>query len=244
MSWSDNLIILLVCSTEFKLPNQRSCQFRSPLSVVSGRESHSKFSISNSFFPFLYLFLSLLMLGASKLHNITHEKMTGNWLKWLNYSLDVWMPEGYGSNSSLRVNILVKIGFCYKKQRNEKINGRLYFSGLPRSLEVECFPGGLVVKNSPASAGDTTDLGSVPGSGWSPGGGDGNQVQYSCLENTVDIWAWWPTVHGVVGGRGELQRLDTTEPLSLSFCLTINLQDGYYLLMKIWGWKKLFLARH
>ena len=70
-----------------------------------------------------------------------------------------------GSYSSLRVNILVKIGFCYKKQRNQKINGKLYFFGLPRSLEVECFPGGLVVKNLPANAGDTTDLGSVPGSG-------------------------------------------------------------------------------
>ena len=65
----------------------------------------------------------------------------------------------------MRVDTLVKIGFAYKKQRNQKINGRLYFSGLPRSLEVECFPGGLVVKNSPANARDTTDSGSVPGSG-------------------------------------------------------------------------------
>ena len=63
------------------------------------------------------------------------------------------------------MDTLVKIGFAYKKQRNQKINGRLYFSGLPRSLEVERFPGDLVVKNSPANAGDTTDSGSVPGSG-------------------------------------------------------------------------------
>ena len=96
------------------------------------------------------------------------------------------MPEGYGSNSSLRVNILVKIGFCYKKQRNEKINGRLYFSGLPRSLEVECFPGGLVVKNSPANAGNTGDVGLIPGSERYPGVGNDNLFQYSFLENSMD----------------------------------------------------------
>ena len=45
------------------------------------------------------------------------------------------------------------------------------------------FPGGVVVKNSPDKAGDTGDLGSTPGSGKSPGGGHGNPLQYSCLEN-------------------------------------------------------------
>ena len=45
------------------------------------------------------------------------------------------------------------------------------------------FPGGTVVKNPPANAGD---LGSVPGSGRSPGGGNGNPPQYSCLENPMD----------------------------------------------------------
>ena len=56
------------------------------------------------------------------------------------------------------------------------------------------FPGGSVVKNSPASAGDT---GSIPGTGRSPGEGNGNPLQYSCLENPVDGGAWWATVHGV-----------------------------------------------
>jgi len=41
----------------------------------------------------------------------------------------------------------------------------------------------LVVKNLPANAGDARDASSIPGSGWSPGGGDGNPFQYSCLEN-------------------------------------------------------------
>ena len=56
----------------------------------------------------------------------------------------------------------------------------------------------LVVKNLPASVGDIRDLGSIPGSGRSRGGGNGNLLQYSCLENTVDRGAWWATVHGVV----------------------------------------------
>ena len=52
----------------------------------------------------------------------------------------------------------------------------------------------LVVKNPPANAGDT---GSIPGSGRSPGGGDGNLLQYSCLDNPTDRGAWRATVHGV-----------------------------------------------
>ena len=47
------------------------------------------------------------------------------------------------------------------------------------------FPGGSVVKNSPASAGDTGDMSSIPGLGSSPGGGNGKPLQYSCLENPM-----------------------------------------------------------
>ena len=56
------------------------------------------------------------------------------------------------------------------------------------------FPGGPVVKNLPADAGD---VGSVPGLGRPPGGGNGNPLQYSCLENSMDRGAWRATVHGV-----------------------------------------------
>ena len=59
------------------------------------------------------------------------------------------------------------------------------------------FPGGPVVKNPPAHAGDAGDLGSIPGSGRSPGGGNGNALQDSCLENPVDRGAWQAKVHGV-----------------------------------------------
>ena len=52
-------------------------------------------------------------------------------------------------------------------------------------------------KNPPASAGDAGDMGSIPELGRSPGGGHGNSLQYSCLENPMDREAWWATVHGV-----------------------------------------------
>ena len=47
-----------------------------------------------------------------------------------------------------------------------------------------------MVKNPPASAGDVRELGSIPGSGRSPGEGNGNSLQYSCLENPIDRGAW------------------------------------------------------
>ena len=55
------------------------------------------------------------------------------------------------------------------------------------------FSGGSDSKESAHNAGDP---GSIPGSGRSPGGGHGNPLQYSCLENSVDRGAWWATVHG------------------------------------------------
>ena len=53
------------------------------------------------------------------------------------------------------------------------------------------FPGGSVVKNLPSNAGDT---GSIPESGRSPGGGNGNPLKYSCLENSMDRGAWWESM--------------------------------------------------
>jgi len=51
---------------------------------------------------------------------------------------------------------------------------------------IGTLPGGSVVKNPPANAGDTRDIGLIPGSGRSPGGGYGNPLCYSCLENPMD----------------------------------------------------------
>ena len=55
----------------------------------------------------------------------------------------------------------------------------------------------LQLKDLPANAGDVRDLSSIPGSGRSPGGGHGNPLQYSCLENPMDRGAWRATVHRV-----------------------------------------------
>ena len=63
------------------------------------------------------------------------------------------------------------------------------------------FPGGSEVK---ASASNVGDPGLIPGSGRSPGEGNGNQLQYSCLENPMDGEAWWATVHGVAKSRTRL----------------------------------------
>ena len=63
------------------------------------------------------------------------------------------------------------------------------------------FPAGSVIKNPPANAGDTC---SIPGSGRSPGEGNGYTPQYSCLENLMDKGTWWAIVHGVT-------KSDTTE---------------------------------
>ena len=59
------------------------------------------------------------------------------------------------------------------------------------------FPGGSVVKNLPANAGDARDSASLPWVRKSPGGGNGNLLQYSCLGNPKDRGAWQATVHGV-----------------------------------------------
>ena len=61
----------------------------------------------------------------------------------------------------------------------------------------------LVVKKPPANAGDIRDAGLIPGLGRSPGEGNSNPLQYSCLENLMDRGAWW-VLHGVI-------KSDTTE---------------------------------
>ena len=67
----------------------------------------------------------------------------------------------------------------------------------------------LVVKNSPAKAGDIRNTGSVLGLGRSYEGGHGNPLQYSCLENLIDRGAWWATVHGVAKSQTWLKWLST-----------------------------------
>ena len=66
------------------------------------------------------------------------------------------------------------------------------------------FPGGSMVNYPPANARDVRDSVSIPESGRFPGGGHGNPLQFSCLENPMDRGAWWATVHLVA------KELDTT----------------------------------
>ena len=68
-----------------------------------------------------------------------------------------------------------------------------------------------MVKNQPANAGDIRDLGSVPGSGRSPGGEYGNPFQYSHLENPMDRGAWRATVHRITKSWTQLKQLSMYE---------------------------------
>ena len=63
------------------------------------------------------------------------------------------------------------------------------------------FPRGSAIKNLPANARDAGDTGLIPGLGRSPGVGNGNPLQYCCLENSIDRGAWRATVHGVAKNR-------------------------------------------
>ena len=73
--------------------------------------------------------------------------------------------------------------------------GFLFFSCLCAKRQMRMgFPGGSDGKESACNAGD---LGSIPGLGRFPGEGNGNPLEYSCLENSMDWRAWWATVHGV-----------------------------------------------
>ena len=87
-----------------------------------------------------------------------------------------------------------------KKTGCELSIGTVFFPSSPLDSDIFNslgFPGGSVVKDPPANAGDIRDAGSIPGSGRSPGGRNGNPLQYSCLKNPKDGGAWWATVHGV-----------------------------------------------
>ena len=66
------------------------------------------------------------------------------------------------------------------------------------------FPGGSLGEILPANAGDTGGMSSIPGFGRSPGEGNGNPLQYSCLENSTNRGAWRATVHGVAESQTPL----------------------------------------
>ena len=69
------------------------------------------------------------------------------------------------------------------------------------TVPFKIFPGGSVGKDSPCNEGDS---GSIPGLGRYSGEGNGNLLQYSCLENSMDRGTWWATVHGVTKSQTRL----------------------------------------
>ena len=76
------------------------------------------------------------------------------------------------------------------------------------------FTGRSAVKNLPANAGDRRDMGSIPGWGRSPGVGNDNPLQYSCLENFMDRGAWRATVLGSLKSRPQLATNNNKNPMA------------------------------
>ena len=116
--------------------------------------------------------------------------------------------------TSMIYNVRVLSGSLFKQVNHEKTlvrhavslnTGRLKL----KIMALEASQVALAVKNPPANAGDLRDVGSIPGSGRSPGGRHGNPLQYSCLENPMDRGAWRATVHGVAKSRTRLSQLST-----------------------------------
>ena len=98
--------------------------------------------------------------------------------------------------------------FMANRWGNSGNSDRLYFGG----LQNLCFPGG---SNGKASAYNAGDLGSIPGMGRSPGEGNGNPLQYSCLENPMDQRACWATVHRVTKSRTRLSNFTSLHFMNL-----------------------------
>ena len=76
-----------------------------------------------------------------------------------------------------------------------------------------------MVKNPPASEGDTRHKGSIPGSGRFPEGRHGNPLQYSCLGKPMDRGAWWATVHGVTKELNVTKQLNNSNNTAMQITL-------------------------
>ena len=90
-------------------------------------------------------------------------------------------------------------------------------------LQGAAFQVVFMVKNPSANAGDIRDVGSIPESGRSPGGGHGNPFQYSCLENPKDRGACWVSIHRVAKSRTQLKLLSCTHTHGQIFILKRSL---------------------
>ena len=91
-------------------------------------------------------------------------------------------------------------------------------------------------KESACSAGDIGDVGSIPRSGGSSGGGNGNPLQYSCLENSLARGAWWATVYGVAKSQTRLSTYHYHKIASIIVCAPVFISLGYLPRSGIAGW--------
>ena len=87
-----------------------------------------------------------------------------------------------------------------------------------------------MVKNLPANAGDSGDVGSIPGSGRSPGGGNDNPLQYSCLGNPMDRGAWWAAFHGATKSWTQLSMHAMTTDKTLVHFWILGLSANVFLM--------------
>ena len=100
------------------------------------------------------------------------------------------------------------------------------------------FPGGSEVNASACNAGD---LGSIPGSGRSPGEGNGNPLQYSCLENPMDGGAWWATVHRVAKSQTRLSNFTHSLTQTLAGAAYPGSWLLGYLALTVWSGPRVLL---
>ena len=98
--------------------------------------------------------------------------------------------------------------------------------------QVKGFIGGSDGKVSACNAGD---LGSIPGSGRSPGEGNGTPLQYSFLENPMNRGAWWATVHGVAKSRTRLSDFTTTATYARLKHPNVTVSTLCIILITVWG---------
>ena len=100
-----------------------------------------------------------------------------------------------------------------------------YLLNYSTSFKCTGFPGGSEVKVSACNVGD---LGSIRGSERSPREGNGNPLQYSCLENPMDGGAWWATVHGVAKSRTQLSDFTSLSQSVRTLFLTLQAHSLYH----------------
>ena len=132
---------------------------------------------------------------------------------------------------------------CRKRRPSSRDDGGVSWVFSSCCASVGClmkYHGDLrVVKNPPANAGDLRDVGSIPGSGRSPGEGHRNPLQYSCLGNPMDRGAWQATVHRVAKSHLELRRHSrvTTGISAFPLGWPWEAQSSPRVARESWGWR-------